>query len=251
MRPIEHSVSSSEPLALLSRTPSIAMGFAVGALLMMCWTTPSPANVLYEYTGNTFDGFFGDPYYEGYFVSVSLTMASLLPPNLVEADIAPYVLDFSFNDGLQTMTKASASGGPFIASTDASGAITQWNLDTVRQQTCEICMPTFFYITNAQHRFRPGRGMPIWWITRTTMRIRRQQSGGLDDHCAGALDARALHLGDVDRRCSETTASSVDLDSSPARQRKISVSASGLTLPSLSRGARQSAVVFLGNLVHL
>ncbi len=158
MTPIEHSVSSSEPLALLSRTPSIAMSFAVGALLMMCWTTPSPANVLYEYTGNTFDGFFGDPYYEGYFVSVSLTMASLLPPNLVEADIAPYVLDFSFNDGLQTMTKASASGGPFIASTDASGAITQWNLDTVRQQTCEICMPTFFYITTRNIGFVQDAG---------------------------------------------------------------------------------------------
>ncbi len=101
----------------------MAMSFAVGALLMMCWTTPSPADALYEY-GNPFDSFFGQPYYEGHFVFVSLTMAGLLPPNLVEADIAPYVLDFSFNDGLQTITKASA-GASAIASTDASGAIAQ------------------------------------------------------------------------------------------------------------------------------
>ncbi len=110
------------------------MSFAVGALLMMCWTTPSMANVLYEYTGNPFDFFSGDPYYEGHFVSVSLTMASLLPPNLDEADIAAYVLDFSFNDGMQTITKADprtdrrATGATFIASTDASSSITRWKI---------------------------------------------------------------------------------------------------------------------------
>jgi hypothetical protein len=80
------------------------------------------ADVIYNYTGNPFTTA-TSPYTTGNFISGTIDLSSVLPPNLNEAPIQ--LTAFSFGDGVQTLTSASLPvPTDSLVITDASGAIT-------------------------------------------------------------------------------------------------------------------------------
>jgi hypothetical protein len=100
--------------------PIQRVGFALACLL--AWTTsPATADVIYQYTGNPFTTV-ASPYTTSDFISGTIELSSILPPNLNQASIQ--VNAFSFSDGVQTLTSATL-GSPTdsLVSTDGSGAI--------------------------------------------------------------------------------------------------------------------------------
>ena len=96
------------------------VGFALACLL--AWiTSPATADVIYQYTGNPFTTV-TSPYTTSDFVSGTIQLSSILPPNLNQASIQ--VNAFRFSDGIQTLTSANL-GLPTdsLVSTDGSGAV--------------------------------------------------------------------------------------------------------------------------------
>ena len=95
------------------------VGFALGLLAWI--TSPATADVIYQYTGNPFTTV-ASPYTTSDFVSGTIALSSILPPNLNQAPIQANA--FSFSDGVQTLTSANL-GLPTdsLVSTDGSGAI--------------------------------------------------------------------------------------------------------------------------------
>jgi hypothetical protein len=96
------------------------VGFALACLL--AWiASPAAADVIYQYTGNPFTTA-TSPYTTSDFVSGTIELSSVLPPNLNQASIQ--VNAFSFSDGVQTLTSATL-GSPTdsLVSTNGSGTI--------------------------------------------------------------------------------------------------------------------------------
>jgi len=96
------------------------VGFALACLL--AWiASPATADVIYQYIGNPFTTV-TSPYTTSEFVSGTIELSSVLPPNLNQAPIQ--VNAFSFSDGVQTLTSATL-GLPTdsLVSTDGSGTI--------------------------------------------------------------------------------------------------------------------------------
>ena len=98
-----------------------------GALVMgvVCaWAPGANATVTYTYTGNHYT------YASGVFnysdrITGSVVFATVLRGNLVNQTVAP--VTFSFSDGYDTITQATAVGVTFEDfTTSVSGAITQW-----------------------------------------------------------------------------------------------------------------------------
>jgi len=89
---------------------------------------PAMASEFYRYTGNNYDAIFGPaPYDTSMRVTATLELSSVLPPNLVDAEVIP--ISFDFNDGVNTITENSdIEERTFRVSTDASGNITFWNV---------------------------------------------------------------------------------------------------------------------------
>jgi hypothetical protein len=78
----------------------------------------------YTYTGNDFTTV-GAPYTTSDSINGYFTIASLAP-NLV--DVAIFPLYYIFADGLQTFNTSLGFPSTFFIWTDASGAITSWNI---------------------------------------------------------------------------------------------------------------------------
>src|SRR5271157_4794683 len=96
------------------------VGFALACLL--AWiASPATADVIYQYIGNPFTTV-TSPYTTSEFVSGTIELSSVLPPNLNQAPTQ--VNAFSFSDGVQTLTSATL-GLPTdsLVSTDGSGTI--------------------------------------------------------------------------------------------------------------------------------
>ena len=93
------------------------------------------AATVYTYTGNPYT-FIEDStppagtYNNTEKITGSFTVANPLPGNLNLADITAPVQSFSFFDGRNTITDQNFTFlGAFSVSTDASGALTVWNID--------------------------------------------------------------------------------------------------------------------------
>lgn len=93
---------------------------------LLIFTLPVMADEIYTYTGNDFE--VGEGLYTtSDFVSGFFTVATPLGDNLVFGNITP--LTYSFSDGVQTFTNsAPPTDVTFEVATDASGAITAWDV---------------------------------------------------------------------------------------------------------------------------
>jgi len=101
----------------------------LGGLAACILTLPLMASsVTYTYTGNDFGAVFGS-YSTSDFITGYFTVASPLPDSETFPDaITP--LTYSFTDGLQTFSSsAPPSGVTFEFGTDATGAITSWDVN--------------------------------------------------------------------------------------------------------------------------
>ena len=90
----------------------------------------SMAATEYSYTGFQYYNFSsGDElsvYDETMSISGTMVLSSPLPPNLSDQEITP--LSFSFNDGVNTVTRDNSDFEFFSLSTDEFGDITYWQI---------------------------------------------------------------------------------------------------------------------------
>jgi hypothetical protein len=104
----------------------------VVAVLALCLSAIACATT-YTYTGSNYN-FVSPPYTTSMSITGSITTASPLPANMPISDIGPngtnLVTAWSFNDGINTYTKANSvplpQGGTFRIGTDASGNISSF-----------------------------------------------------------------------------------------------------------------------------
>ena len=106
------------------------------AILAIGFLPLANADTIYTYTGNMFDSFKGDfecpPVCR---ITGSFTVAQPLPANLSFVTISPKF--FSVSDGVVTLTPANSHPlifQPFMLATDATGAITTWDVRITGKQ---------------------------------------------------------------------------------------------------------------------
>jgi hypothetical protein len=104
-----------------------------GLVLATLPLTAAWADTIYTYTGNHFDAF--DYTLKGYsssdFISLLFDVASPLAPNLSSEVIIP--TSFSIT-GFETLNNVTDPLSAFVFSTDASGKIEWWIIETYNQQ---------------------------------------------------------------------------------------------------------------------
>jgi hypothetical protein len=100
------------------------LSIAVGIVMAVLGAASANANVTYLYTGPNFTTA-GSPYTTSNNVTASITLSAAPGPSF--SPIFP--IDFSFSDGVQTITNLTpnVSVVNFSFSADAMGAITRWN----------------------------------------------------------------------------------------------------------------------------
>ncbi len=99
--------------------------FAVLTALFLA-TLPMMATTIYTYTGNPFTAACCGTYTTSHFISGSFTVASPLGNNLSRAIISP--ITYSFSDGFDTITNATATFSFFALSTGVNGNIEHWDI---------------------------------------------------------------------------------------------------------------------------
>lgn len=87
----------------------------------------SANTIIYAYTGEQFDAFFGLTCPPVCRIAGSFTLAEPLPPNLDFATITP--LSFSFTDGSIFINNPNPDNDTFQISTDSQGLITLWDIN--------------------------------------------------------------------------------------------------------------------------
>lgn len=102
-----------------------------GLAMLLLPSTKMVAQTTYYYTGNPFTfsvGYPGPCYSNANSITGNFTVATQLPPNFpfLVGNVTP--LNFSFTDGLQTLTDQSAEYYQFSVSTDETGTITTWSV---------------------------------------------------------------------------------------------------------------------------
>ena len=98
---------------------------AISASLLYLSVTLTVVSVIYDYTGNNFDGF-SDPnelYDSSMSVTVTVELANALDVNLADQGVLP--LSYTISNGLDTLTSQN-SDGDFSFWTDSAGNITRW-----------------------------------------------------------------------------------------------------------------------------
>jgi PEP-CTERM motif len=100
------------------------LSIVVGIVMAVLGAASANANVTYLYTGPNFTTAFS-PYTTSDNVTASITLSA--EPGPTFSPIIP--IDFSFSDGVQTITNLTPNVAivNFSFSADASGTITQWN----------------------------------------------------------------------------------------------------------------------------
>jgi hypothetical protein len=119
--------------ALLSRVAGDAILLPVGKIsfafvvvsLMMIAAPNAEASVVYSYTGNPFNTFVGPVFSGNDAVTGEFTIASALGDNF-NGSVSP--AQFSFSNGLFSITNFSLSSSVFDIQTSNTGAIIQWNI---------------------------------------------------------------------------------------------------------------------------
>jgi hypothetical protein len=97
------------------------------------------ANTIYTYTGNPFTTIVGTPgvpnrYTTSDFIDVMLTLANPLPANLALTALTSGVVSLQMTDGGNGPTvDPLGTVNAIIVSTDATGAISQWNILSISQ----------------------------------------------------------------------------------------------------------------------
>lgn len=116
---------------------ALALVLAVSAVT----TAAANASVIYTYTGQAFTAITpspgsapADPYQAGDRVTGTFELAAPLPGNLPALTVITPVA-FSFSDGVNTLTNATALTAAFGLSTDASGHILEWLVVVSANQT--------------------------------------------------------------------------------------------------------------------
>lgn len=108
----------------------LAMYRFLGVLAACTMTLTLAASTTYTYTGNAFQAVFGGSYTTSDFVSGFFTVASPLADNLVFSNQNVTPISYSFTDGVQTFDSTSPpTNVTFDIGTDASGTITQWDIN--------------------------------------------------------------------------------------------------------------------------
>ena len=111
----------------------VAILIAATVSLSALGTARAGASAVYTYTGNDFTFFLSprgsaNPYTTSDRVTASIVLSTALGDNLAFMNVAP--TSFSISDGVNTITQASGgSTNLFKFSTNASGRITDWNID--------------------------------------------------------------------------------------------------------------------------
>jgi PEP-CTERM motif len=101
-----------------------------GAVIALLSSPAAHAGVILTYTGNDFTSF-NVPYTSTDKVTASITLANPLGDNLNLAQVTP--LAFSLSDDVRTISDATPSfAGTFNFSTDATGMITEWDVEASR-----------------------------------------------------------------------------------------------------------------------
>jgi hypothetical protein len=96
---------------------------AVAALSIAYPASVQSVPTTYQYTGNPFTVVTA-PYTTSDFVTVMLTLAGPLPPNMFLTEITP--IAYTFSDGVQTLTPSNSHiETPFMVAT-LGGTITEW-----------------------------------------------------------------------------------------------------------------------------
>lgn len=119
--------------ALLRTLAAAPLALAVALLT----AAPAQASTIYSYSGLAFtsitrdgSGVPADLYTTADRVSGSFTLATPLAANLGPlSSVTP--LTFSFSDGVNQLTEANANLGLFRVSTDALGAIVEWQMQVI------------------------------------------------------------------------------------------------------------------------
>ncbi len=92
------------------------------------WTVSIPGvPTAYDYMGTPFTTA-DPPWSVGDRVAGSVVFSDRLPPLVVDRDLSFAVQDFSFNDGVQTRTRADSTVCSFRVTTDTTGAIVAWSI---------------------------------------------------------------------------------------------------------------------------
>lgn len=108
----------------------LATAVVFAAALSAMLTATALANTFYSYTGNDFT-FADPPYTTSDSISGFFTLTSALAPSTTFPTITPTA--FSFSDGQQTLSSSLPTALIIIVNvtTDATGNISQWQLDVV------------------------------------------------------------------------------------------------------------------------
>jgi hypothetical protein len=121
----------------MSRTFNIVA--ALGTLMLIAGEAPQTrADAIYSYTGRAYDHVDDAPAISGTYttsehVSGNFTLNIALDANLLNFNVLtdPSFLSFAFNDGRNTITNAISDLTTFELSTDASGNIFAWKIQTI------------------------------------------------------------------------------------------------------------------------
>ena len=112
------------------------------------------AQIIYEYTGNTFDEFSTPTTYTtANFVSGTFTVPNVLPFYPTLTDISGIVSAYSFFDGINALTNLNSVPNPydtpsgFSVATDSSGNITEWSIQLWNPDATFTSFPNFRIFT--------------------------------------------------------------------------------------------------------
>ena len=123
--------SATPSMGLLTR--SLAEVCALVGTLVMGFASAAHAQATeYRYTGHPFTTFTA-PWTGADFVSVTMTLANPLGPNLHQASALGNLISLSMNDGIQTLSCPSATCSYVNAlfSTDPGGSISGWEVTVI------------------------------------------------------------------------------------------------------------------------
>jgi hypothetical protein len=105
--------------------------FVVWTILLF-FSAPASASVIYEYEGNAFNEFLDSTPPAGSYsaedrITVRLEFAEALAPNLYIQELSSFLVSFSVSDGRTTYSHLGPSGSAALG-TNAAGEIVRWSL---------------------------------------------------------------------------------------------------------------------------